>query len=418
MSRPRKEYSVRKKRYTNAAGQKVESKAYYIHFRDHFDIQRKIEGTSDKSTSGYIGKNLSAIVNLRAGNQPLTAELRRFIESRPAAFRKVLMKWRILDEQTVSGFEPLMRATKKRKPRSSYVTYVVTAGHLYEWMSYMQSIGKNKGHVQQAVQHIAKIIDGCGFIFPSEMNGEKILQFITKTMKSPQTGNHWLTSIKTFDSWMLKTGRISVSALAHISPIKALEKTRSRRVLTMGETVSLLSATEGASPHHGCTGRERVLIYMLALYTGLRSKEIYTLPRFSFKLKENTATVTILAKDAKSKKGDVLPLKDDLARVLHEYFLETPAIPTAYAFPRGWKNKAAEMLRQDLTAAGVVYEAEDGVADFHALRHTFCTNLARSGVMPQDAQRLMRHASIETTFLKTLYVNPSKTRGISLTCDF
>ena len=36
-------------------------------------------------------------------------------------------------------------------------------------------------------------------------------------------------------------------------------------------------------------------------------------------------------------------------------------------------------------------------ADFHAMRHTFGTNLARAGVVLKDLQALMDHASPATT---------------------
>jgi integrase len=55
------------------------------------------------------------------------------------------------------------------------------------------------------------------------------------------------------------------------------------------------------------------------------------------------------------------------------------------------------MLKDDLTAAKVKYETDDGVADFHVLRHTFGTLLAQSGVLPQEVQRLMRHSDINLT---------------------
>ena len=43
------------------------------------------------------------------------------------------------------------------------------------------------------------------------------------------------------------------------------------------------------------------------------------------------------------------------------------------------------------------YETADGVADFHSLRHSFISNLARSGVHPKDAQALARHSTIVLT---------------------
>ncbi len=55
------------------------------------------------------------------------------------------------------------------------------------------------------------------------------------------------------------------------------------------------------------------------------------------------------------------------------------------------------MLRRDLEAAGIPYEVGDKFADFHALRHTFITNLVRAGVPPKIVQILARHSSIELT---------------------
>jgi len=56
------------------------------------------------------------------------------------------------------------------------------------------------------------------------------------------------------------------------------------------------------------------------------------------------------------------------------------------------------MIRVDLTAADINYEGAHGrVADFHALRHTFISNLARAGVHPRNAQALARHSTIDLT---------------------
>jgi hypothetical protein len=56
------------------------------------------------------------------------------------------------------------------------------------------------------------------------------------------------------------------------------------------------------------------------------------------------------------------------------------------------------MIRIDLTAADIEYEDDRGrVVDFHALRHTFITNLARAGVHPRNAQALAHHSTIDLT---------------------
>ncbi len=52
------------------------------------------------------------------------------------------------------------------------------------------------------------------------------------------------------------------------------------------------------------------------------------------------------------------------------------------------------MLRRDCEAAGVAYEDADGrVLDFHALRHTFITNVASSGASVKTIQDLARHST-------------------------
>lgn len=56
------------------------------------------------------------------------------------------------------------------------------------------------------------------------------------------------------------------------------------------------------------------------------------------------------------------------------------------------------MLRSDLKRAGIAYRDEQGrYVDFHALRHTFITQLVRSGVHPAKPNELARHSTITLT---------------------
>ena len=50
------------------------------------------------------------------------------------------------------------------------------------------------------------------------------------------------------------------------------------------------------------------------------------------------------------------------------------------------------MLRRDLEAAGIPYRTAEGIADFHALRHTYASRLVRHGVSVKVAQDLARHS--------------------------
>ena len=64
------------------------------------------------------------------------------------------------------------------------------------------------------------------------------------------------------------------------------------------------------------------------------------------------------------------------------------------------------MIRLDLEAANICYQDPQGrVADFHALRHTFITNLARAGVHPRHAQALARHSTLDLTMNTYTHLN-------------
>jgi len=49
--------------------------------------------------------------------------------------------------------------------------------------------------------------------------------------------------------------------------------------------------------------------------------------------------------------------------------------------------------------------------DVHSLRHTFATLLARNGVMPATAQRLMRHSDIRLTMNTYTHLDLADTAG-------
>jgi integrase len=126
----------------------------------------------------------------------------------------------------------------------------------------------------------------------------------------------------------------------------------------------------------------RRIVYAMALQTGLRANEIRTLPVAAFDL--DRAVFTVQAKNTKAKKDVTLPVEPQLLAELRKWLKRRKSQTLAFDVP----ERSAEMVQQDLGTRDV---------DFHCLRHTFGTRLARAGVHPRTAQRLMRHSSIELT---------------------
>jgi len=52
------------------------------------------------------------------------------------------------------------------------------------------------------------------------------------------------------------------------------------------------------------------------------------------------------------------------------------------------------MIQDDLERAGEPYRTADGASDFHALRHSFLSHLARSGAHPKTNQELARNSTV------------------------
>ena len=122
-----------------------------------------------------------------------------------------------------------------------------------------------------------------------------------------------------------------------------------------------------------------------------------SLTRSSFDLESDPATVTVEAGYSKRRRRDTIPLHPAVASRVCEWLVESPARNGSLLFPVA-KKKTSKMMRLDLERAGVPYvDAEGRVADFHANRHTFITNLCRAGVAPKVAQSLARHSTITLT---------------------
>ncbi len=143
---------------------------------------------------------------------------------------------------------------------------------------------------------------------------------------------------------------------------------------------------------------------------------VWNLATASLDLKSDPPTLTVAATYSKHRREDVLPLRTDAAALLRE--LRRLKLPHAPVFPPITRH-TARMLREDLKTAGIPYVNDQGrYADFHALRHTFITNLAGSGVHPKTAQALARHSDINLTMSRyTHSVLEAQSEAVNLLPD-
>jgi len=239
-------------------------------------------------------------------------------------------------------------------------------------------------HVDLVAGRARRVIEGCGFTFWTDISASKVASFLAglradvadakgrgKRGLSAQTSNYYLRAIRQFCRWMVRDGRASENPVAYLDALSVrTDRRHDRRALTVDETRRLLAATAAGLERYGMTAAARALLYRLALESGLRAAELASLTPASFALDGAAPTVTVAAAFSKHRRQDVLALRRDTAEALHVHLADK--LPAARAFNMPSKWRLVKMLRADLAAAGIVYrDAEGGVVDFHALRHTF-----------------------------------------------
>ncbi len=220
----------------------------------------------------------------------------------------------------------------------------------------------------------------------------------------PQTVNHYIRAVRGFFRWLVKSKRIATNPLETLSLLNVeIDIRRARRELTADELRRLLSATRLSNrTYRGLTGEDRFHLYLTAATTGFRASALSHLTPADFDLQSSPPTVTLAARFNKSKKQKVQPLPAETVAALVDYLPGKPVDAPLWGSGTWARDKrGAEMLRGDLSAAGIPYRTSgsDGFeyADFHSLRHTFLTLGGLAGIDLRTLQELAGHSKPELT---------------------
>ena len=286
------------------------------------------------------------------------------------------------------------------------------AEHLKDFKESLINKGTTKKQAQQVYNRANDIVIGCRFIFISDISASKIQSYLAEKRKSTKkkegspkqgisirTSNFYLQAIKQFCKWMVADNRMAENPIAYLSGQNPNTDIRhARRALTLDEIEKLLEVTTNGKEHHSMTGKERYMLYILALNTGFRAGELSTLTWQSFDFDDKFPSVTIQDAYTKNRKLTIQQIRCDVAVLFKQWQEDCGFESDEKVFGRFNKNKAGQMLKRDLEVAGIPYQDEAGrYADFHASRHTFITNVVKSGATVKEAQSLARHSKPELT---------------------
>ena len=276
--------------------------------------------------------------------------------------------------------------------------------HLVAFEAHLEAKDNTTDHIDRTVERCRKVFTAIkasviGDITPGRV--EACLASLRRDGLSVSSSNHYLRAVRNFSRWLVDDRRVEQNPIVGLKALKVSEsdKKRRRRNMTDDEFAALIAATRG-SDHvfRGLAGADRVMLYTLAATTGLRASELASLTPESFDLDSGTRTVHCLGGYTKNGEEAVLPLRSDVAEQMRDFL--SGRAPGERLWSGSWARSraGAAMIKADLEVAGVRYQDRSGrYADFHSLRHTFISNLARVGVYPKDAQALARHSTIDLT---------------------
>jgi integrase len=312
-------------------------------------------------------------------------------------------------------------------------------GHVEDYQRYLSGKGDCPDHITLTIARIRRTLDGCEFKCIGDINPGGVIEWLAEVRKatgaahterksiSIATRNGYLTALKGFCRWLVNDGRTGHDPIVHVARLNPKpDIRRERRALLPDEFACLLHTTRpSANEFRGLTGEDRYMLYATAVGTGLRASELASLTPALFDLDTGLPVVHVKAAYTKNRDDATQPLAPVLAKALRLYLAGKP--PGRPVWPGTWVERAAVMFRKDLAAARLEWIAnanseeqqrtrrenadflsyqdkQEQVLDFHALRHSFITMLARGGIHPKVAQTLARHSTITLTMDRYAHV--------------
>lgn len=291
-----------------------------------------------------------------------------------------------------------------RDPRDRQVSLESLADR---YRDYLRGLDRTEQHVTQSRRRLRDILAGLGIAgeAPAGNLGAGLANWLAaeKIARgwSPRNRNLYATTAASFGRWLTtpEGGRWPDPFPRVRRLIEESGRTLARRALTPAELPQLIAAAAKGKPLFGLTGDDRSGLYVLACYTGYRIDELSRLTRGDIELQDRRpVAVRLPARFSKRRRDERQPWPASMQRWLSDWLKRRPKTGSLWPYRyRTWVAEGADMLRVDLDAAGIPHEVGGRRLDFHALRVTFITNLARAGVPLQHAVKLARHSDPKLT---------------------
>jgi integrase len=210
---------------------------------------------------------------------------------------------------------------------------------------------------------------------------EALMRRLRTAGRSPRTVVSYGESLSAFCAWCVERKFLNENEYSKLR--KGLRSAvRKRRAFTPDELRAVLEVANPA----------RKLLYLVAVVTGYRAKELKALRVCDFDAER--FSLRLSGELTKNRRNAEQPLPLFVVEILRRLCGDRASNEKLLGVP----SHTARELEADMVRAGVAKRTDEGVLDFHSLRVTYVTWLAESGAHPGEVQELARHASPDLTF--------------------
>jgi integrase/recombinase XerC len=251
--------------------------------------------------------------------------------------------------------------------------------HLCDYVADLQAQGRNSRHIRQVQNAVLQVAEDCEWKSVQNVTADSFQGWRACHKKAAKTLNEYLGACAALLTWMVRNGRSAVNPLVTVRKVETRgRETRIRYVYTDAEMERLLAVA----------GPQRVVI-LTAVLTGIRHGELKGMRWGDFGFVSDNPTFTVRAAISKNHGKATLPLHPNV--VIEVAKLKPDGATDGDLVFKGLVPRS-KLFNALLKAAEIPkHDTQGHVADFHSLRHTFCTYLQRAGVSQREVMELMRH---------------------------
>jgi integrase len=235
----------------------------------------------------------------------------------------------------------------------------------------------------------------------SDLNGalplvEAALRELQSQGKTGKTLQNYSEALCALCDWAVERGYLDDDPLKRLSAYDTSPQSY-RRAMSPEEVQRLLQV---APPY-------RRLVYQVALYSGLRAKELRSLKVRD--LNQDSVGLNLDARWTKNRKQGIQPIPRWLMDKLKEESKgKAPDEPLLFV-----PLQPIASLNVDLKAAGIPKWTAEGKVDFHSFRVIYITRVIEAGATVKEAQTLARHSTADLTMNTYAKTSPTRLKDLA-----